>query len=77
MAILGWIVSLATFLGGLALCQGAPIPHAMEIAKGLLFAAFLTFPPLWAERPLGITAGQRIMACLAMLLMLPAILLPS
>ncbi|HEX7782853.1 MAG TPA: hypothetical protein VF509_08600 [Sphingobium sp.] len=77
MAIIGWIVSTAAFLAGLALRQDLPFLLDDRISNGLLFAAFLTFPPFWAGKPLGITAGQRIMACVAMLLTLPVLFLPS
>ncbi|MGV3769466.1 MAG: hypothetical protein ACO1NM_05505 [Sphingobium phenoxybenzoativorans] len=71
MAILGWIISIVAFLAGLALRQDLPFLYDDRISNGLLFAAFLAFPPLWAEKPLGITATPRIMACVAMLLALP------
>lgn len=75
MALIGWIISAAALLCGLALRQDMPFSHAYEIANGLLFAAFLTCPAFWADAPFGITAKPRIMACLAMVLALPLVLL--
>jgi hypothetical protein len=75
MAMIGWIISLAAMLGGLALKQDLPIVHADEIANGLLFGAFLAFPPFWADRPFGITTKPRVSLCLAMALAVPAIML--
>ncbi|CAN5381959.1 hypothetical protein BH10PSE12_BH10PSE12_34850 [soil metagenome] len=75
MAMIGWIISMAALLGGLALKQDMPVMHAQDLANGLLFAAFLSFPPIWSDRPMGITAKPRITLCLAMLLAVPAIML--
>ncbi|MDX3908314.1 MAG: hypothetical protein QHC67_00630 [Sphingobium sp.] len=75
MALIGWIISIGALLGGLALRQDAPFPHADQIADGLLLAAFLACPSFWAEAPFGIGRKPRIMACLAMLLALPSILM--
>lgn len=75
MAIVGWIVSMCALLGGLALRQDLPFVHADEIASGLLFAAFLTFPPFWSGKPMGIGAKPRVVLCLAMALAIPVILL--
>lgn len=75
MAIIGWIISFAAFLGGLALRQDMPFFHDDQISDGLLVAAFLSFPPFWRGRPFGIGARPRVVLCLAMLLSLPAILI--
>ena len=75
MAFIGWIISVSALLGGLALRQDMPIPHSAQISDGLLLAAFLTCPSFWADAPFGITAKPRIMACVAMALALPVILL--
>ncbi|PZU58205.1 MAG: hypothetical protein DI547_10650 [Sphingobium sp.] len=75
MAALGWILSFIALFGGLALRQDQPFAHAAAIAVMLFVIAFLAFPPVWADRPLGITKGQRITAAVAMLLAMPALYL--
>lgn len=77
MAFIGWIISVCAMLGGLALKQDLPIPHADQIANGLLFASFLACPPFWKDAPLGIGRKPRIMACVAMIFALPLAFLPS
>lgn len=73
MAILGWIISFISLFAGLALYQQPVIAHADSVMKGLFLASFLSFPPIWRESPMGITRGQRISACLAMILSLPLV----
>lgn len=74
MALIGWIISIASLLGGLAMRQDMPIPNSYQISNGLLLAAFLACPSFWVDAPFGITAKPRIMACMAMALALPAML---
>lgn len=79
MAALGWILSIGTFLGGLAVLHDLRAPLAGHLALLLLLASLLTCPLPW-RHPLmaGLLAGRmRAMACLAMLLALPLILLPT
>lgn len=75
MGLVGWIVSIAALLGGLALWQDRPFAGALLVAGWLLAVAFLGFPPIWRDRPLGISPAQRIALCLALLLAMPLILL--
>jgi len=75
MALIGWIISICALLGGLALRQDMPFAHAEEIANGLLLAAFLACPGFWTDTPFGIGRKPRVMACLAMMLALPSILM--
>jgi hypothetical protein len=77
MAMLGWLISFVALFAGLALRQDMPVGGSDFIANGLFVAAFLACPMLWQAKPLGITRGQRITACLAMALCLPMILLPA
>lgn len=75
MALVGWIFSVIALLGGLALMQDMPFSSADMIGRGLLLAAFLLCPSLWADAPFGITAKPRIAACIAMMLALPSVLM--
>jgi hypothetical protein len=75
MAIIGWIVSIATLLAGLALWQEPLFLHAEGVAGVLLAAAVFSFPPFWADAPLGLSARPRIACCLALVLALPLVLL--
>lgn len=77
MALVGWIIGLAAFLGGLALRMDLGVPQAVLISKGLLAIAFLACPMIWRDTPLGISRGQRISAGLAMVLSLPLVLLSA
>lgn len=82
MAILAWIISIATFLGGLAAQADMARPLAETIAPGLFAASFLACPVLWKMPPLDelldelLDGRQRAMACLALLLALPLVLVP-
>lgn len=75
MAFIGWIISVCAMLGGLAMKQDLPIPHADQIANGLLFAAFLACPGFWKDTPFGIGRKPRVMACIAMIFALPLVLM--
>ncbi|WP_336961873.1 hypothetical protein [Sphingobium aquiterrae] len=75
MAIIGWIVSVMTLLGGLALWQQPLFAHADRVAMMLFGMALLSFPPFWTDAPLGLSRKPRIAACLALLLSLPLVLL--
>ncbi|MGE4411053.1 MAG: hypothetical protein AB7D33_10840 [Sphingobium sp.] len=79
MAALSWIICIATFLGGLAARSDFARPIAEPIAFGLLLASFLSCPLLWKMPPLSelLNGRQRMMACLALLLALPLILIPA
>lgn len=79
MAILAWIISIATFLGGLAVQADMARPLADTIAPGLFAASFLACPVLWKMPPLDdlLDGRQRAMACVALLLALPLVLVPA
>lgn len=78
MAILAWIISIATFLGGLAVQADMSRALSDTIAPGLFTASFLACPVLWKMPPLDelLDGRQRAMACLALLLALPLVLVP-
>jgi hypothetical protein len=75
VALVGWIIGLAAFLGGLALRMDLGVPRADLLSKGLLVMAFLACPMIWRDGPFGITRGQRISLGLAMVLALPLVFL--
>lgn len=79
MAILAWIISIATFLGGLAVQADMSRHLAETIAPGLFAASFLACPVLWKMPPLDdlLDGRQRAMACVALLLALPLVLVPA
>jgi hypothetical protein len=77
MALIGWILSLACLLGGLAMRQDMPIGGSDALANMLFGLAVLTCPMLWRDSPLGISRGQRIAAGLALVLAVPMIILPA
>ena len=78
MAALGWIICITTFLGGLAAQTDIARPLSETITNGLFVASFLACPVLWKFPPLSdlLDDKQRMMACLALLLALPLILVP-
>lgn len=78
MAALGWIICIASFLGGLAAQADLVRPFSEIIANGLFAASFLACPVLWKFPPLCdlLDGKQRMMACLALLLALPLVLVP-
>ncbi len=75
MALIGWIIGLTAFLGGIALRMDLGVPHWDLLSKGLFTIAFLACPMIWRDGPLGITRGQRISLGLAMVLALPLVFL--
>jgi len=78
MIALGWIICIATFLGGLAAQTDVARSLADPIAHGLFAASFLACPVLWKFPPFSdlLDVRSRMMACLALLLALPLILVP-
>lgn len=79
MTALGWIICITTFLGGLAAQTDLARPLSEPIANGLFVAAFLSCPLLWKFPPLDdlLDDRQRMMGCLALLLALPLVLIPT
>jgi len=79
MTMLSWIIAIGTFLGGLAADHDLPSPLAGNLALLLLGASLLTCPVLWRVPTLAdwLNGRMRAMACLAMLLALPLILIPA
>lgn len=79
MAALGWIISIATFMGGLAAFRDLAAPFAGHLALVLLTASLLTCPLLWRHDIMAnwLSGRMRAMACLALLLSLPLILFPA
>lgn len=77
MAIVGWILSFLALFAGLALRQDMPIGGSVLLSNLLIGMALLACPMLWADRPLGISRGQRVVAALIMLCATPIWLLPA
>jgi hypothetical protein len=77
MALVAWIISAFSFLGGLALQADMHGATADLLSKGLFAAAVLSCPLLWESwlaRQL-LSGKERAMACVALLLSLPLVLL--
>lgn len=76
MTILAWIAALGSFLGGLGLYGQ---PAWASVANGLFCASILCCPLIWeSDMARDFMPGkQRLMACLALLLALPLVLLPA
>ncbi len=79
MGALAWIICIACFLGGLSVETDLPRALAETLSGGLFAASFLACPLLWKFPPLCdlLTGKQRAMACLALLLALPLVLVPA
>ena len=79
MTIVAWIICIASFLGGLSLQGEGGTPLLAAIATGLYAAALLSCPALWKIPPFDdmLDGRQRAMACLALLLALPLLLVPA
>jgi hypothetical protein len=77
MAALAWIICIGSFLGGLAAQTDLPRALGMTLSTGLFWASFLSCPFLWKFYPLSelLDSKQRMMACLALLLALPLVLM--
>lgn len=78
MAILAWIICIGTFLGGLSAQTDVSRVFGGELSTGLFAASFIACPLLWKMPPLCdlMDGKQRTMACLALLLALPLLLIP-
>ncbi len=79
MTALSWILCIATFLGGLAAQTDLARALAGPIASGLFLASFLACPLFWKSAPFAdlLDGRQRLMACVALLLALPLVLIPA
>tara|TARA_R110000787_G_scaffold47695_1_gene115409 strand:+ start:241 stop:480 length:240 start_codon:yes stop_codon:yes gene_type:complete len=79
MAILAWIICIGSFLGGFAAQTDLPHGLSATISTGLFWASLLSCPALWKLYPLSdmLNDKQRMMACLALLLALPLVLMPA
>ncbi|MEZ5656455.1 MAG: hypothetical protein R3E04_11345 [Sphingobium sp.] len=78
MAILAWIICIATFLGGFVAQQDFARPFDEILSTGLFTASFLACPALWKMPPLCdmLDGRQRAMGCVALLLAVPLVLIP-
>lgn len=74
---MGWILSFAALLGGLALRQDAPIGGSAALSNMLLLLALLACPMLWQGKPFGISRAQRVVGGFTLLFCLPLLLLPG
>ena len=79
MSALAWIVCVATFLGGLAAQTDFARALAEPLSNGLFAASFFACPFLWKMPPLSdmLSGKQRAAACIALLLALPLLLIPT
>jgi|GEM_PF-476401 len=79
MTALAWIISIGCFLGGFAAQSDLPRALVEPISAGLFTASFIACPALWKMPPLSdlLNGKQRAMACLALLLSLPLVLMPA
>lgn len=78
MTTLSWTICIATFMGSLTALGDLPAPFAGHLALLLLMASLLTCPLVWRHEVMAgwLNGRQRTMACLALVLSLPLILLP-
>lgn len=77
MKAIAWIISALSFLGGLAVQADMHGAQADMIAKGLFAASLFSCPVIWEgmmARQL-LTGKERAMACVALMLSLPLVLL--
>jgi len=72
MSILAWTLCIASFLGGLSVEAEIARPLGHTLAVGLFAGSLLSCPALWKIPP-----RQRAMACVALLLVLPLLLVPA
>lgn len=79
MSALAWILCIASFLGGLSVEAEIAQPLGHMLAVGLFAASAFACPALWKIPPLDtlLDGRQRAMACLALLLVLPLLLVPA
>ncbi|MGE4430046.1 MAG: hypothetical protein AB7E05_04790 [Sphingobium sp.] len=79
MAALSWIICIATSIGSLAAFNDLAAPFAGHLGLLLLTASLLTCPLFWRHEVMAnwLNGRMRAMACLALLLSLPLILLPA
>jgi hypothetical protein len=77
MALLAWIISIGTFLGGLAVQADMRVPPSGIIAGGLFVASVLSCPILWENWVASamLSGKERMMGCVALMLALPLVLL--
>ena len=79
MAALAWIVCIGCFLGGFAVETDLPRDLVAPFQTGLFAASFIACPALWKMPPLSdmLDGKQRAMACVALLLSVPLVLMPA
>jgi len=79
MAALAWIICIGTFLGGFAAGTDLSCHLGEQLQIGLFAASFFACPALWKMPPLSdlLNGKQRAMACVALLLSLPLVLMPA
>ncbi|MGD9810285.1 MAG: hypothetical protein AB7U35_02985 [Sphingobium sp.] len=79
MSILAWIICIATFLGGVSAQHDLPRALGEILSGGLFAASFLACPVVWKFPPFSdmLNGKQRAMACVALLLALPLVLVPA
>jgi hypothetical protein len=77
MTAIAWIISALSFLGGLAVQADMHGAQADMLAKGLFAASVFSCPVIWdnAMAKQLLTGKERAMACLALMLSLPLVLL--
>jgi len=79
MSILAWTLCIASFLGGLSVEAEIARPLGHTLAVGLFAGSLLSCPALWKIPPFDslLDGRQRAMACVALLLVLPLLLVPA
>jgi hypothetical protein len=77
MGTIAWIISMSAFMGGLAIGSDLPFAHAHEVSIALLAMAAFSCPALWDNwfAQALLNGKQRAMACLALLLLMPMVVL--
>lgn len=76
MTVISWLLCIGTFLAALACQQDMP---GHPIITGLWIASFLSCPLIWRTAIMTelLNGRQRFMACLALILALPLVLIPA
>ena len=79
LGALAWIVCIGCFLGGFAVETDVARQLVEPLQIGLFTASFIACPALWKMPPLSdmLDGKQRAMACIALLLSLPLVLMPA
>lgn len=79
MRMIAWLLTIAFGLAGVAFREQGGVPHAYDVGTGLLILSGLACPMLWRKDGglfawLGVTAKDRVMLSLALLLAVPLLL---